>query len=234
MRVKRPADATTTLAWRRRAAHRPREIAAAARALLEQRGYRGFSMARVAQRAGVSEATIYAYFRGRQELMNRVLTEWATPFVEELEQDIARVSGLRAKVELIARRYLRSMQKTPRMHRAFFQEIRWGDYHGTPLYRLNQRYARMLTEAVREAVAAGEAAPSTSAAALRDILFGGLEHVAQRTIFAGRPAGIEAEAIGVATLILDGAVRRRRAGIRAPRTSAIEPPPHHSKRTRQT
>jgi hypothetical protein len=41
------------------------------------------------------------------------------------------------------------------------------------------------------------------------MLFGGLEHVAQRTIFANRPINIEAEATTLATLLVDGIAPRR-------------------------
>lgn len=111
-------------AWERRAEHRPVEIVAAARALLEQRGYAGVSMAEIGRRAGVSEATLYKYFKNRQELLNQVLREWAIPFIEDLQREIALVSGLRAQLRLIAIRYLRGMEQTPRLHRVVYQEVR--------------------------------------------------------------------------------------------------------------
>jgi AcrR family transcriptional regulator len=161
-------------------------------------------MARIARRAGVSEATLYAYFRSRQALIDRALTEWATPFVEELERDLREVSGLRAKIGLIAQRHLRSLRTTPLVHRAFFQEIRWDGRNGTPLHRLNQRCSGMLAEAVREAVAAGEAAPSIDPAALRDLGTAGA-------------AEVDTQAIRLANLMVDGAARRSPPGGAHPR-----------------
>jgi AcrR family transcriptional regulator len=32
--------------------------------------------------------TIYAYFRSREALLDRALTEWATPLIEGLERDL--------------------------------------------------------------------------------------------------------------------------------------------------
>lgn len=195
-------------AWQRRAEHRPEEIVAAARALLEQRGYAGVSMAEIANRAGVSEATLYKYFKNRQELLNQVLREWATPFVEDLQREIALVTGLRAKLTLIAIRYLRGMEQTPRLHRVVYQEVRWSDYFGSPLHGLNARYAGIAVEAIQDAIRDGEAAPSSNPITVRDMLFGGLEHVGQRTIFAGRPMNIEAEATTLANLLVDGLAPR--------------------------
>jgi TetR/AcrR family fatty acid metabolism transcriptional regulator len=195
-------------AWQRRAEHRPEEIVAAARALLEQRGYAGVSMAEIAQRAGVSEATLYKYFKNRQELLNQVLREWATPFVEDLQREIALVTGLRAKLTLIAIRYLRGMEQTPRLHRVVYQEVRWSDYFGSPLHGLNARYAGIAVAAIQDAIRDGEAAPGSNPITVRDMLFGGLEHVGQRTIFAGRPMNVQAEATTLANLLVDGLAPR--------------------------
>lgn len=201
-------------AWQRRAEHRPEEIVAAARALLEQRGYAGVSMAEIARRAGVSEATLYKYFKNRQDLLNQVLREWATPFVEDLQREIALVTGLRAKLTLIAIRYLRGMEQTPRLHRVVYQEVRWSDYFGSPLHGMNARYAGIAVQAIQDAIRDSEAAPQTNAAMVRDMLFGGLEHVGQRTIFAGRPVNIEAEAATLANLLVDGLAPRTQAAKR--------------------
>lgn len=201
-------------AWRRRAEHRPVEILAAARALLEQRGYAGVSMAEIGRRAGVSEATLYKYFKNRQDLLNQVLREWATPFLADLQREIVLVAGLRAKLTLIAIRYLRGVEQTPRLHRVVYQEVRWDDYVGSPLHRLNQRFAGIAVQAIQDAMRDGEAAVGTHAVTVRDLLFGGLEHVAQRTIFAGRPLDIEAEATTLVNLLVDGMAPR--AGAEAP------------------
>jgi len=71
-------------AWRRRKEDRPVEIMAAARELLEARGLSGVSMAKIAERAKVSEALVYRYFDSKQTLVNQVLNEWAQPFILRL------------------------------------------------------------------------------------------------------------------------------------------------------
>jgi AcrR family transcriptional regulator len=195
-------------AWQRRAEHRPGEILTAARELLEQHGYAAVSMAEIGRRAGVSEATLYKYFKNRQDLLNHVLTEWATPFIHDLEREIVLVTGLRAKLTLIAIRYLRGMAQTPRLHRVIYREVRWDDYFGSPMHRLNQRFAVIVVNTVQEAVRRGEAAQTTNPATVRDMLFGGLEHIAQRTIFADRPVDIESEAATLANLLVDGIATR--------------------------
>ncbi len=202
------AGSGAPVAWRRRKDQRPSEILAAARRLLEEEGVEGASMARIAKAAGVSEATVYKYFENKQELMNHVLLDWAMPYIETMAAEFAHVSGVQSRLRLIAIRYLRSMGETPKLHRVYYQELRWSDYQGSLLHKLNQRFANTVTTAVEEGIRDGELRADVDPSHVRDMLFGGLEHIAMRTSFVGRPIDIENEAARFVDLMLRGAMAR--------------------------
>ncbi len=204
------------VAWRRRKDQRPAEILAAARQLLEEDGVEGASMARIAKAAGVSEATVYKYFENKQELLNNVLRDWAMPYIETMAAEFAHVTGVQSRLRLIAMRYLRSMGETPKLHRVYYQELRWSDYQGSLLHKLNQRFAKTVTTAVEDGIRDGELRPDVDPSHVRDMLFGGLEHIAMRTSFVGRPIDIENEAARFVDLILRGAEVRPAAPVPAP------------------
>lgn len=202
--MSKPLESGNSVAWRRRKDQRPQEILTAARRLIEEEGAAATSMARIARLAGVSEATVYKYFDSKQELVNQVLTDWATPFAERLHSELHHFSGVRAQLTLIAIRFLRSMEETPKLHRAVFQEFRWTDYRGSPLHRINQQFAQRVVAIVDDGISSGEVRHGTDAIMLRDMLFGGLEHIALRTIFVGRDIDVEAEAARYVDMILSG------------------------------
>lgn len=192
------------LAWRRRKDYRPQEILAAARQLIEEEGAKATSMAKIAKLAGVSEATVYKYYDSKQELVNQVLTDWATPFVERLTGELRHIHDLRSRLTLIAVRFMRSMEETPKLHRVFYQELRWSDYRGTSLHQLNHVFAHSVVEAVEQARQEGRVRADVDPVMIRDMLFGGLEHVAMRTSFIGRPLDIDAEATRYVEVLLSG------------------------------
>jgi AcrR family transcriptional regulator len=64
-------------------------LLAAARALLEERGFEALTMATVAERAGVSRAAVYLHFASRGELIGAVF------------ESVAETEGLEASVQLI-------------------------------------------------------------------------------------------------------------------------------------
>lgn len=210
---------STGRAWVRRAEHRPTEILTSARALLEQEGYAAVSVAQIADRAGVSEATVYKYFKNKQDLMNQVLQAWARPFVDYLKREIVLRHDLRSKLIFVGMRFLSSLEETPRLHQIVFQELRWNDYYGSPLHRTNQEFAHVVIEIVREAIRNGEVTRDTNPVRVRDMLFGGLEHIALRTIFVGRPLDIASEATALANTILNGITPR--AGSDVPDTDDV-------------
>jgi TetR/AcrR family fatty acid metabolism transcriptional regulator len=203
-----PSASDRTVAWRRRKDFRQAEILEAARTLLEEEGTAATSMARIAREAGVSEATVYKYFDNKQDLINQVLHEWAMPFIERLSTELAQLVELRPRLILIAVRYLRSMEETPKLHRVFFQELRWTDYRGSPLHVLNHRFAHNVTATVENGVRSGELAPNVEPAVFRDMLFGGLEHISMRTSFMGRPVDVVAQATRYVDMMLRGALAR--------------------------
>jgi enoyl-CoA hydratase/carnithine racemase/AcrR family transcriptional regulator len=193
-----------SLAWRRRKEQRPQEILQAARQLVEEHGASATSMSQIAKLSGVSEATLYKYYENKQDLINQVLVDWAMPFIIDLLDELPRVTGTREKLVLIARSFLRSNVQTPRLHRVFYQELRWSNYRGSELHRLNHRFANSVVEIVEAACAAGELRADIRPRMVRDMLFGGLEHISMRTSFIGRDIDIEAEAEAYVDLMLSG------------------------------
>jgi AcrR family transcriptional regulator len=89
-KAKKGGAAPTTSAdkptrWRRRAAERPGEIVAAAKALFAERGFERTRMEDVAARAGVTKATVYLYFADKERLFEAVVREALTANIDRLE-----------------------------------------------------------------------------------------------------------------------------------------------------
>jgi hypothetical protein len=93
------------------------------------------------------------------------------------------------------------MAQTPRLHRVVYQELRWSNYYGSPLHRLNQRYTRIVLWIIEEGMRAGELRPDIDPQVVRDMFYGGLEHVGWRTVLAERSVEVEASAVAVADLV---------------------------------
>ena len=180
-------------AWRRRKDHRRPEILAAARELFAELGYEKTAVGEIARRAGVSEATVYKYFQSKPELVRQVFHDWMDPKIAIVEAGLPQVEGVRARLKLICVWHLHEMRRSPGLFRLVYRELRWDNYEGSALHQLNRRYANAVVWIVEEGVKAGEIDARTDPRLIRDLLFGGLEHVGWRLVFAERPAGAAAD-----------------------------------------
>lgn len=84
-----------------------REILDAAVAEFSQRGFHETTLSHVAERLGSSKATIYNYFRSKNELLGSVLVAVATPATAMLIQTFDKASPLVDKLSGFARAYVR-------------------------------------------------------------------------------------------------------------------------------
>lgn len=84
--------------WTRRSSERPQEIVAAALDLFSERGFAATRLDDVAQRAGVSKATIYLYFKNKEELFFAIVRENILPHVDEAETLFAQFKGSRSEL----------------------------------------------------------------------------------------------------------------------------------------
>lgn len=179
-------------------------ILSAARELLETRGLVGTSVAEVAARANVSEATVFNYFPTRRDLMFRVITEWMEPVITRLEKDVPHLKGTQARIVFFASRHLREMQAAPGMHQLIYSEVHWDEYYGSTLHRLNQRYTRIVSWVIKEGQRNGEVRADIDPDLTRDMLFGTLHHVGWRTLMNDRALDIEATASQMAGQLFSG------------------------------
>jgi len=191
-------------AWQRRKEHRAAELLAAARDLLEEVGMEQASTAEIARRAGVSEATVYKYFANKRDLVHQVVRSWMEPNLAALERELPLVDGVAARLRIVTFRHLEGIRDWPGLHRLIYRELRWTDYIGSELHRLNQRYARIIQMIVTDGIAADEIDTAVEPALVRDMLFGGLEHVGLRVIAGDQPIEIAATSRAIVGALLHG------------------------------
>lgn len=202
--VKSASTDSRSPAWRRRKEHREPELLAAARALLEERGLSGMSMAEIGARAGVSEATVYKYFPNRRELMARVMSDWMSPVLQRMERDTDLIEGTCARLQLLALIHFRDMAENPGLHQLIYRELHWEDYYGSPVHRLNQRYTRLVDGIITDGQRLGDVRSDIDVAFARDMLFGAFQHIGERTLLNGRPLNLERASKAVAEQLFGG------------------------------
>lgn len=68
---------------------RRREIMTVAARVFGEKGYKGATIAEIAGRVGIAEASIYQYFKSKEQLLLSVLGDWFIELADELERDFS-------------------------------------------------------------------------------------------------------------------------------------------------
>jgi AcrR family transcriptional regulator len=146
-------------------AFRTREILAAARRLLYQRGLEVMTMEEIAAAAGVAKGTLYLYFQSKDDLIQALITQVGENILQDVgaalqapgtppEKLVRMVSVLleylnreRLLFPIYARELLRGEQEPPEGFRRNYQE-------------LEERFVALVTGLFAEGIAAGQFIPA--------------------------------------------------------------------------
>ena len=106
---------------RKSSAERQQEIVQAVLGLIAERGVQGITMARIADRVGITEAALYRHFRGKMEIVAATID---TAF-DELHAILRASSGSGTTCEMLENvliAHLRFIEKRPGMARILFSD----------------------------------------------------------------------------------------------------------------
>lgn len=203
-----PATPATPARKRLPKAERYDGILAAAEAVFCQLGYDAATVADVALRAGVVEGNVYRYFKSKRELVARVVFDWYSRKIAELETEVRQIGSVRSRLRYLIASHLRSLRDSPGLMRLIIRELRTGDPEFSSIVgELNQKYTAFLRQALEEGVRNGELREDTPVRLVRDMIFGGIEHHAARYLAGTGTLDVETAADQMLALVLQGAGR---------------------------
>jgi AcrR family transcriptional regulator len=198
-------------------AFRTREILAAARQLLEQRGLEAMTMEEIAAAAGVAKGTLYLYFQSKDDLIQALITLVAENILKDLEAAL-QAPGMPAEklrrmvsvlLEYLNRErllfpiYARELLRGKRASREGF----WRNYQ-----ELEERFVTLVTSLFAEGIAAGQFIPANPR--LLTFLIRGLVRATGYYQQAEGQAEAAKEALPVIlTLLSSGLIREKQSSI---------------------
>ncbi len=180
------------------------KIMAVTRAMLAEKGYENIVTAEVAERCGVSEATIYKYFDSKRDLLTRVAELWFEDLLREDQRSVAGHSALEA-LRLLVWRNLSVVRREPALTRFVLLDLRPDPaYRSMPVFELNRRFTIQVTQVLRDGVKSGELSGDVPVGLLRDMIFGCIEHQTWAFLRGEGDFSVDDVADGIATVVFRG------------------------------
>lgn len=157
---------------------REKGILRVATALYAQGGYENITMAAVASAAGLSEGTLYNYFRDKQDLQLRVSLGVFDAYTLEMERVVAESKSLRHGLEGIIAVELRLLIGAKELFRIWLREMRSASgYAHSDARKALRRFSTQLIHLFAKWNAVPDPRLGLNLPLLRDIVFGSLEHI---------------------------------------------------------
>lgn len=165
-----------------------------ARKLFAKDGYDSVSMVAVAKAAGLSEGTLYNYFRDKRDLVIRVGSVNLERRAEAMEQLVDQAPDFATGFELFIAAHLRTIIEGKHIYRIWMREVRSGDtYDASDARAISRRYTNLFIRLLERWRIAVDPKLGLSPAVMRDLVLGGAEHVAWTAIVQGREKGVDIE-----------------------------------------
>jgi AcrR family transcriptional regulator len=174
-----------------------------ARQVFAEFGYEKSTTLEIAQRLGISEATVFTYFGSKRELCMQVISDWYDEISQELEQEVPLIHGTRARLRFIVYKHLNTLIRDGKgLCALVLSEGRSPDTgFANLLADLQRRYTAPLMSVLSDAQTAGEIRSDMPLRLMRNMAYGSMEHILWECITTGRTPDLEATAQQVAEML---------------------------------
>lgn len=162
-----------------RSEQRIQDLLRVGREVFAERGYERATTAEIAQRLGISEATVFTYFSGKRELCVRVLGDWYDEIIAAMEAALPRGSGVRAQLGVFIETHLRLflIHGTGLCALVLSEGRSRGQELGESFLPLQRRYTAPLMDLLARGQASGEVRRDLPLRLLRPMVLGPMEHI---------------------------------------------------------
>ena len=146
-------------------AFRTREILAAARKLLEQRGPEAMTMEEIAADAGVAKGTLYLYFQSKDDLIQALLARVGENIVQDLEAALQAPGTPAEKLVRVVSVLLEYLNRERLLFPIYARELLQGERESREGFRrryleLEEQFVSLVTDLFAEGIAAGQFIPA--------------------------------------------------------------------------
>ena len=161
--------------------HTRERIINSAKTLFAEQGYQKTTIVDISRRAGLSEAALYDYFQGKEDLLLTIPDLWVSELVRDLEEQLFGVKGAVNKLRKYLWWYMRRVEQSPLDAKIVYLFLKTNaNFLNTEVYSNVKNFYAYLIEIFEEGSHSGEMKPDLNPRAARDIVVGTMDHIISR------------------------------------------------------
>jgi TetR/AcrR family fatty acid metabolism transcriptional regulator len=161
--------------------HTRERIINSAKTLFAEQGYQKTTIVDISKRAGLSEAALYDYFQGKEDLLLTIPDLWVSELVRDLEEQLFGVKGSVNKLRKYLWWYMRRVEQSPLDAKIVYLFLKTNsNFLNTEVYSNVKNFYSYLVEIFEEGRKSGEMKADLNPRAARDIFVGTMDHIISR------------------------------------------------------
>jgi TetR/AcrR family transcriptional regulator, fatty acid metabolism regulator protein len=164
------------------------KILTAATEIFSKVGYQKARIQDIAKLAGVGDATIYKYFKGKEDILFSLPIDNTNALIESHQAHLRGITKISEKIRLLIQHYLQFMNNHKNYASVCVFDLRYNkDFYQTDGYGLFKKFARYFYDAVAEGMGKGVFRENINPYVAVKMIFGVIDHIIITWIVFGRP-----------------------------------------------
>lgn len=202
----------TSKTRRQKVEEKERAILAATRAVFRDKGPEEAKITAIAKAANLAEGTVYLYFKNKQALLMAAVSDFYTELTQDAEAAVARSQNTHGQLAALAcLHFTRVQEEWPLIVEGMGPYLPSPEYRESEAFALNRRYVAVFDGVIRDGLTRGDIRADVAVSAMRDMFYGGLEHLARSARLRANTPDLDAEVAQFLTIFTSG-INDRPAG----------------------
>jgi TetR/AcrR family fatty acid metabolism transcriptional regulator len=156
-------------------------IILSAKKLFAEQGFQKTTVVDISKQAGLSEAALYEYFQGKEDLLLTIPQLWVSELIEGMEEQLFGIQGANNKLRKYLWWYLRRVEQAPLDAKIVYLFLKTNaNFLKTEVYSNVKKLYAYLLDIFEEGRRTGEMKPDLDPYLARDIFVGTMDHMVTR------------------------------------------------------
>ena len=161
--------------------HTRDRIINSAKRLFAEQGYQKTTIVYISRQAGLSEAALYDYFQGKEDLLQMIPDLWVSELLRDLEEQLFGIKGAVNKMRKYLWLYMRRVEQSPLDAKIVYLFLKTNaNFLNTEVYSNVKKLYSHLVDIFEEGRKSGEMKPDLDPRVARDIFVGTMDHIISR------------------------------------------------------
>ncbi len=158
-----------------------------AKQLFSEQGYQKTTVVDISRQAGLSEAALYEYFQGKEDLLLTIPDLWVSELLKDLDEQLFGIQGAINKLRKYLWWYLRRVEQAPLDAKIVYLFLKTNaNFLNTEVYANVKKFYSSLIDIFEEGQTNGEMRPDLDPRSARDIFVGTMDHIITRWLLKDR------------------------------------------------